>query len=109
MKFRLVFRATALALAVSFFTGHLYSQDASALLDLLVKKKLITEKEANEVRTELTKSTKETSAGKWKLSTPITELELYGDARFRYEIRQGENRTDDTQQRDRERYRLRLG
>src|SRR5438477_9476478 len=27
------------------------------------------------------------SASKWKLSTPITELELYGDARLRYEYR----------------------
>jgi hypothetical protein len=66
----------------------------------------------------------EKSAGsKWKLSTPITELELYGDARLRYEYRGGE--TDDNspvahpaagvaghndwQERDRERYRLRLG
>jgi hypothetical protein len=63
------------------------------------------------------------SADKWKLSTPITELELYGDARLRYEYRGGE--TDDNsplarsgagvaghrdwQERDRERYRLRLG
>jgi hypothetical protein len=65
----------------------------------------------------------EPSASKWRLSTPITELELYGDARFRYEYRGGE--TDDNsplarpgpgvaghndwQERDRERYRLRLG
>lgn len=63
------------------------------------------------------------AASKWKLSTPITELELYGDARLRYEYRGGE--TDDNspvarpgagiaghndwQERDRERYRLRLG
>jgi Putative porin len=64
-----------------------------------------------------------TSAEKWKLSTSIMELELYGDARLRYEYRGGE--TDDNsplassgagvaghrdwQERDRERYRLRLG
>ena len=63
------------------------------------------------------------AASKWKLSTPITELELYGDARLRHEYRGGE--TDDNsplahaapgvaghndwQERDRERYRLRLG
>lgn len=79
------------------------------MLDLLVKKKLITDQEAEEVRAELTKEAATTSAGKWKLSTPITELELYGDARIRYEIRNGETLTDDTQQRNRERYRLRLG
>ena len=56
-----------------------------------------------------------TSADKWKLSAPITELELYGDARLRYEYRGG--RTDesdpmhrsDWQERERERYRIRLG
>src|SRR6266446_1474641 len=85
------------------------AQDAGALLDLLVRKKLITDQEAEEVRAELTKESAATSAGKWKLSTAITELELYGDARFRYEIRNGENLSDDTLQRNRERYRLRLG
>ncbi len=54
------------------------------------------------------------SASKWKLSTPITELELYGDVRVRYEYRGG--RTDDVpgshddwQERERERYRARIG
>lgn len=85
------------------------AQDSGALLDLLVRKKLITDQEAEEVRAELTKESATTSAGKWKLSTPVTELELYGDARVRYEIRNGETLSDDTQQRERERYRLRLG
>src|SRR5436309_1226721 len=59
---------------------------------------------------------------KWKLFPAITELELFGDMRIRYEYRGG--RTDDTpvappgpgvagthdwQERERERYRLRLG
>jgi hypothetical protein len=59
---------------------------------------------------------------KWKLFPAITELELFGDLRLRYEYRGG--RTDDTpvappgqgvagthdwQERERERYRLRLG
>ncbi len=101
----------------------LRAQDAGALLDLLVKKQLITDQEAEEVRAELTKEVSTTSAGKWKLSNPITEIELYGDARLRYEYRAG--RTDDLQplgapgagvaghrdwqERERERYRLRLG
>ena len=76
--------------AASFILGGVAAraQDAGALLDLLVRKKIITDQEAEEVRTELTKQYAETSAGKWKLSTPITELELYGDARLRYEYRQ---------------------
>src|SRR5215470_13392987 len=66
----------------------------------------------------------EKSAGdKWKLSTSITELELYGDVRLRYDYRAGETKstgpvaapgagvagTNDWQERERERYRLRLG
>lgn len=90
------------------------AQDAGALLDLLVRKKLITDQEAEEVRSELTKQMTETSAGKLKLSTPITELEIYGDARLRYEYRGGRTADDVSQpndwlERQRERYRLRIG
>jgi hypothetical protein len=100
-----------IATAFGFATGTIstHAQDAGALLDLLVRKKIITDQEAEEVRAELIKESTSTSAGKWKLSTPITELELFGDARFRYEIRTGENISNDTVQRNRERYRLRLG
>jgi len=72
----------------------IFAQDAGALLDLLVKKKLISDQEAEEVRSELTKQVSETSGGKWKLSSPITEIELYGDARVRYEYRGGRRPVD---------------
>lgn len=93
------------------------AQDAGALLDLLVKKKLITDQEAEEVRGELTREAATTAAGKWKMSAPINEIELYGDARVRYEQRQGTTAevgpgspgSNDTLKRSRERYRLRLG
>ena len=93
------------------------AQDAGALLDLLVKKKLITDQEAEEVRGELTREAAQTSAGKWKISAPINEIELYGDMRVRYEQRQGTTPDlmpgspgpDDTLKRSRERYRLRFG
>src|SRR5215472_4668614 len=64
------------------------------------------------------------AADKWKLSTSITELELYGDVRLRYDYRVGESKDrgpvasppanglagiNDWQERERERYRLRLG
>src|SRR5258708_27671502 len=101
----------------------LRAQDAGALLDLLVKKRLITDQEAEEVRAELTKETATTSGGKWKLSSPITEIELYGDIRLRYQYNGGQTDDnsplaraangvagrDDWQERDRERYRLPLG
>src|SRR5882724_11455618 len=81
----------SIALAVSLALGPVLvrAQDAGALLDLLVRKKIITDQEAEEVRAELTKEVATTSAGKWKLSAPITEIELYGDARMRYEYRGG--------------------
>lgn len=40
------------------------AQDAGALLDLLVRKKLITDQEAEEVRAELTREVATTSSGK---------------------------------------------
>ena len=64
------------------------------------------------------------SSDKWKLSTSITEIELYGDVRLRYDYRAGETKStgpvalppangvagvNDWQERERERYRLRLG
>jgi hypothetical protein len=119
-------RFVLIVLAAAFFSGgtlSIHAQDAGALLDLLVKKKIITDQEAEEVRAELTKEVSTTSAGKWKLSTPITELELYGDIRLRYQYNGGRTAGDtpvaapgagvaglhDWQERERERYRLRLG
>src|SRR6184192_810686 len=58
------------------------------------------------------------SAEKWKLFPAITELELFGDMRLRYEYRGGrlpdhfqlgQNNSNDWQERERERYRLRIG
>jgi hypothetical protein len=63
---------------------------------------------------EKTVPVEKSSADKWKLSTPITELELYGDARVRYEYRGGRLPSDgqnpnDWYERKRSRYRLRIG
>ena len=84
-------KLTLAAAALCFALGGTVAraQDAGALLDLLVRKKLISDQEAEEVRTELVKESASTAAGKWKLSAPITELELYGDTRLRYEYRGG--------------------
>jgi hypothetical protein len=145
-----------IAITLSFILAPLSmlrAQEAGALLDLLVKKKLITAKEAEEVRAELKKEAaknppspaegptkmqktydgktyvekevpiEKTAADKWKLSTPITEIELFGDVRLRYAYQGGQTDDnsplqrpangvaghDDWQERDRERYRIRLG
>ena len=94
--------------------------DDDALLDLLVRKHLITKAEAAEVRAEMHKQAEGDmpmeSESKLKLSKSVTELELSGDARVRYEVRNGKtaapdpiNPPGDTFQRDRPRYRLRIG
>jgi len=110
---KLTFAAVAFCFA---FTGlAARAQDAGALLDLLVRKKVITDQEAEEVRAEPSKEVASTSAGKWKLSTPINEIELYGDARMRYEYRGGRTASNDPDhpndwyERHRERYRVRIG
>ena len=122
--------ATATTLLSAPIAGR--AQEAGALLDLLVKKKIVTEKEAQSLRADLAKQSSASKSGtqtssaastapvnsgdKWKLSTPLTEIELYGDARVRFESRSGEtgapNTLDpahDTLHRNRERYRLRIG
>jgi Putative porin len=110
---KFIFIAVAMIFALGTMSVH--AQEAGALLDLLVKKHLITDQEAEEVRAELAKEVSTTSAGKWKLSTPINELELYGDARMRYEYRGGRTAGDDPAhpndwyERHRERYRVRIG
>ena len=116
----LIKKLTFATVAIFFaFTGTgSRGQDAGALLDLLVRKRLITDQEAEEVRTELVKESASTAAGKWKLSAPITEVELYGDVRLRYEYRGGrlpdhyqfgQDNQNDWYERHRERYRLRVG
>ena len=115
---KLTLAAAALCVALGGTVAR--AQDAGALLDLLVKKRLISDQEAEEVRSELVKESASTAAGKWKLSAPITEIELYGDVRLRYEYRGGrlpsnnqgdfgQDHLNDWYERHRERYRLRVG
>jgi hypothetical protein len=110
---KLTFAAVAFCFALTGIAAR--AQEAGALLDLLVRKHIVTDQEAEEVRAELSKEMAATSAGKWKLSTPINEIELYGDARMRYEYRGGRTASNDPDnpsdwyERHRERYRVRIG
>ena len=118
---KIIFAVASLTLAFGPTVAR--AQDNGALLDLLVRKRIITDQEAEELRGELTKDYSQTAAGKLKMSSPITEVEIYGDARVRYEHRSGRTGNDaplalpgpgiagdfDSQERSRERYRLRLG
>ncbi|MDB6167653.1 MAG: hypothetical protein JWM88_517, partial [Verrucomicrobia bacterium] len=62
------------------------AQDSGPLVDLLVKKGIVTDQEAEDLRAELVKDfVNNTSAGKLNLSSSLTEFKLSGDLRMRYE------------------------
>jgi polyhydroxyalkanoate synthesis regulator phasin len=66
--------------------GSAVAQDSGALIDLLVKKGVLNNQEAEDLRAELTKDfVTNTSAGKVNLSSSIVDFKLSGDMRMRYE------------------------
>lgn len=84
------------------------AQDSGPLLDLLVKKGIINDQEAEELRADLVRDFATSSpAGKLNLSSGLSELKISGDVRVRYEHRAGENAAGDNIDRGRWRYRLR--
>ena len=90
------------------------AQDSGPLIDLLVKKGVVNDQEAEELRAELVKDfVANTSAGKLNLGSTLTELKISGDVRIRYEDRVGVLPATtlipggDHQERDRFRYRFR--
>jgi len=91
------------------------AQDSGALVDALVKKGVLTSQEGEEIRADLLKENAATPAGKLNVACYVTQLKLYGDARFRYQstsrynyIGTGANGTQGAD-RDRMRYRVRIG
>ena len=104
--------AVALTL-VSAAVSTTHAQDAGALVDKLVKKGVLTDQEAEEVRADMMRDfSTQTSAGKININSSITELKLYGDFRLRYQYddRQPQIASpNNVSQRSRLRYRLRLG
>ncbi len=92
--------------SAAFATGA-HAQTSDALLNALIKKGVLTEQEAKDIQTEVSKE--QPSFPELKLSPSDKTFEIYGDARVRYEMREGQNALSDTYSRDRFRYRLRLG
>jgi len=94
------------------------AQDAGALVDVLVKKGVITDQEAEDVRSQMMRDFATTPAGKVNISPSVTELKLYGDLRLRYQYdnkdpqlfvpNRPDNRTPTGTQNSRWRFRLRL-
>ena len=73
--------------------SHAVAADSSvdSLLDALVKKGVLTQKEAEDIQQENTTNISVLPATKWKISDSIKSIGLYGDLRFRYEYRGVDN------------------
>jgi len=105
---------TGALLAVLAATGRA-ADNTEALLDALVKKGILTAKEAKDIQAENTANITPLPATKWKISDSIKSIGLFGDARFRYEYRGTDNpkgaglSSGDTYYRERFRYALRFG
>jgi hypothetical protein len=83
---RLSTRFASLALAAgAVLTSSVQAQDSGALVEALVRKGVLTNQEAEDIRADLSRDLAATSAGKIKLTNSITELRLYGDLRLRYQ------------------------
>jgi hypothetical protein len=90
--------------------GVAHGQASDAILDLLIKKGVINQREANEVREQLDRDTATTVQlyGKTKASSWVDALAFSGDLRLRTEYFDNEDQTN-RNDRWRFRYRLRLG
>ena len=76
----------ALLGGVCITAGSALAQDSGPLIDLLVKKGIVNDQEAEDLRVALVKDfAANTSAGKLNLSSPLVEFKLSGDLRMRYE------------------------
>ncbi|MES2310607.1 MAG: putative porin [Verrucomicrobiota bacterium] len=111
-------KMTAVAAGLVIMTLASVAQDSGALVDALVKKGILTDQEAEEIRADLTKEYSQTNAGKLNFSSAVTQLKIYGDARVRYQWENaqtnqtnvgGTTQANVNQDRSRYRYRVRLG
>ena len=114
MKYKRHYQTLGLmTLATVSVAGHAVAQSADALINKLIQKGVLTEKEGKELMTE-TSDTNLVSASKWRLNDAIKTIGLFGDVRFRYEYRGADNApksgaTTDDYARERFRYAFRLG
>ena len=114
MKQTNTYRTTGLvALATLITTTHAPAQSTDALINKLVQKGVLTQKEGEQLKAE-TLETNLVSASKWRLSEGFKNIALFGDVRFRYEYRGADNApksgaTTDDYVRERFRYAVRVG
>lgn len=90
--------------------GAAFAQDSGPLIELLVRKGIVSDQEAEELRAELTKDfAANSSAGKLNLGSHLTEFKLGGDVRLRHQVEtQAPQNGTVTNERTRERFRFRF-
>ena len=90
------------------------AQSTDALINKLLEKGILTQKEAQDLKKEEAGETNLVSASKWRINDAIKNISLFGDLRFRYEYRGAENvagsgGTGNSYVRERFRYAARIG
>jgi len=108
---RWVLGSAGLIAATAALNG-LAADPSDPLLNVLIKKGILTEKEADDIKIEAQNA--QTNAptpflSKWKISDGIKSVELFGDLKFRYEHRAADAPDGQRLIRDRERYAVRIG
>ena len=110
MSSRLFPRCLAVAAGIFTAASTLLAQDSGPLIDLLVRKGIVSDQEAEELRAELVKEfTANSSAGKLNVGSHLTEFKLSGDVRLRHQVEtQAPQNGTATNERTRERFRFRF-
>jgi len=103
---------------VGSFAATAAAQDSGALIDALVRKGVLKDQEAEQIRSQLSRDyAANTPAGKLNISSSVKELKLSGDVRLRYQYDNQAFQVDNTTaavpnlangENQRTRYRLRL-
>jgi hypothetical protein len=94
---------------VGSFAATAAAQDSGALIDALVRKGVLKDQEAEQIRTQLSRDyAANTPAGKLNLSSSVKELKLSGDVRVRGQYDSVQPQVGTAGETQRVRYRLRL-
>jgi len=97
---------------VGSFAATAAAQDSGALIDALVRKGVLKDQEAEQIRSQLSRDyAANTPAGKLNISSSVKELKLSGDVRLRYQYDNRDYQTETATangELQRTRYRLRL-
>jgi len=109
VKLRTVLCGLVATCGVAFIpTTPVHAQD-SALIDALVKKGVLSGKEAEDIRATEAKEYATTPTSKLAIGDYIKQIQFYGDGRLRFDSYSQKNQYPGNNVNDRERYRLRFG